>query len=76
MDQKYKRVLVQNLGGLLAVAAVFMEAGGLREKLANVSTAQAHMTISIQATREEIQQLRVDVALLKARESTGRGGAQ
>ena len=68
--EKLKNFLFANIGGLLAVAAVFLEAGGLREKIVSVATTQAALTVSVAQARDEIQAVKTDVAVLKARENT------
>ena len=64
--EKLKNFLFANIGGLLAVAAVFLEAGGLREKIVSVAATQAALTVSVAQAREEIQAVKTDVAVLKA----------
>lgn len=80
MNSKTKRFLFNNVGGLIAVAAVFMEAGSLREKLNAVIVTQSTNEVTINSIKDTVQDVKTDVAVLKARvatvESNGHKGAQ
>lgn len=76
MNNKTKRFLFNNIGGLLALAAVFMEAGGLREKIANI-TAMVHETRSeVKEIKTDVQTMATQVAVMKSENGMDRERAR
>lgn len=65
--RKAGRFLFSNMGGLLALAAIIFDAGGLKEKVNILTSAQAQSTIVMTHVSNSVNELKTDVAVLKHR---------
>jgi hypothetical protein len=63
--RKAGRFMFSNLGGLLAFAAIVFDAGGIREKVNVLTSAQAETNIVVKHISATVQKVETDVAVLK-----------
>lgn len=67
MNNKTKRFLFNNIGGLLALAAVFMEAGTLKEKINTIASTSIKTEVHAGQIDQRVQEVSIDVAVIKSR---------
>lgn len=66
-EHKMARFLFNNLGGLLAVAAVLIHAGELKQQVAQVSATMKQVVADMSDTRSGVNRLEIEVAVLKTK---------
>lgn len=65
----FLRVLLENVGGLLALAGVLFAAGQMYSKLDTVSASLAHITVQQNVQSRDIGTLKTDIAVVKSQVS-------